>query len=109
MLIFGSKLLFSIKEGGLQKPFTPLSKTLKEGETGKLMGEVEEGDRIETGIDTMAVVRGMIDHINLEQGTIRGIMNRGEGMAMIIMDGNEDEMIIKEEVLAKDKTGGGDI
>ena len=76
-----------------------------------MMGEEEEGGRIGTCIDIMAVVREMIDHINLEQGTIRGIMNRGEGMTTTTMDGNEDEMVIIQvkEVLAKDKTGDGDI
>ena len=74
------------------------------------MGEEVEGGRIETGIDIMAVVREMIDHINLRQGTIRG-MNRGEGMTTMTMDGNEDVMAIIQvkEGLAKDTTGDGEI
>lgn len=75
------------------------------------MGGEEEGDRRETcTMDIMAVVREMIDHIDLRQGTIRGIMNRGEGMTTTTMNGNEDAMVIIQvkEVLAKDKTGDGD-
>jgi len=75
------------------------------------MKEEVEGGRIETGIDIMAVVREMIDHINLGQGTITGIMNQGEGMTTMTMDGNEDVMAIIQvkEGLAKDKTGDGEI
>ena len=74
------------------------------------MKEEVEGGRRETCRDIMAVVREMIDHINLGQGTIRG-MNRGEGMTTMTMDGNEDVMAIIQvkEVLVKHTTGDGDI